>query len=128
MNKIILIGRITKDIELKKANSGKSVVAFTLAVNRDYKNEEGGYDADFFNCVAFEQKAETISKFVHKGDKFGIIGKLSTRNYEKPDGSKVYVTEIVVEGFEFLESKKDKQTLDVVHEDFTEIANDDLPF
>ena len=126
MNKSILIGRVTKDIELKSTTSGKYVCTFTLAVNRDYKNADGNYDADFINCVAYGQQAETISKFVNKGDKFGVIGKIATRNYEK-DGSKVYVTEIIVESFDFLESKKDKPTEDASTDTF-EPYDDDLPF
>ena len=135
MNKAILIGRVTKDIELKTTESRKSIALFTLAVNRDYKNAEGKYDTDFINCVAFGMQAETISKFVHKGDRFGVDGKLSTRTYEKQDGTKVYITEIIVSGFEFLESKKDKPTADVESSgytvnpnDFEEITNEDLPF
>lgn len=128
MNKVILIGRITKDVELKTTTSGKSVATFTLAVNKDFKNADGNYDADFINCVAFGQQAETISKFVHKGDRFGVDGKISTRNYDK-NGSKVYVTEVIVNGFEFLESKKDKPTADVEVDDYEEYTDtDDLPF
>ena len=130
MNKVILIGRVTKDIELKTTTSGKSVVSFTLAVNKDRKNENGNYDADFINCVAYGQQAETIGKYVSKGDKFGVFGKLNTRNYEKQDGSKVYITEVIVDSFEFLESKKDKPAMaSASTDDFTEIdADDDLPF
>lgn len=130
MNNVVLIGRLSKDVELRTTTSGKSVATFTLAVNRNYKNAEGKYDADFFTCVAFERSAETISKFVSKGDKFGVIGKLTTRNYEK-NGSKVYVTEVKVEEFEFLESKKDKPSapkIDVEVDDFEEIDDEDLPF
>lgn len=129
MNKVILIGRVTKDIERKTTNSGKSVASFTLAVNRDFKNADGKYDADFINCVAYGQQAETISKYVNKGDKFGVEGKLNTRTYEKQDGSKAYITEVIVNGFEFLESKKDKPNVDIEADDFTEISgDDDLPF
>lgn len=128
MNKAILIGRVTKDIELKTTTSGKSVVQFTLAVNRDYKNAEGNYDADFINCVAFEQRAETISKYVHKGDKFGVIGKISTRTFDKQDGSKGYATEVIVEGFEFLEPKKDNATNPTEAMEFEPVDDDELPF
>lgn len=127
MNSVVLIGRVTKAIELKKTASGKSVATFTLAVNRDYKNAEGNYDADFINCVAFEQRAETISRYVNKGDKFGVEGKINTRTYDKQDGSKVYVTEVIVDGFEFLEGKKDKPTVDIEVGGF-EPCDDDLPF
>ena len=128
MNKVVLVGRITKNLELQTTTSGKSVVSFTLAVNRDFKNAEGSYDADFINCVAYEQRAEIISKYVGKGDRLGVSGKIATRNYEK-DGRKVYVTEVLVDGFEFLESKKDKSIDVEVDDGFVPIANDDdLPF
>lgn len=129
MNKVILTGRICKEIELKTTTTGKSVASFTLAVNRDYKNADGNYDADFINCVAYGQQAETISKYINKGDKFGVEGKLNTRNYDK-NGSKVYVTEVIVNGFEFLESKKDKPTsFSNTDDDFEEISTpEDLPF
>lgn len=110
MNKTILIGRLTKDVELRRTASGKAVASFALAVNKDYKNEQGGYDADFIDCVAFEQKAETISKYVHKGDRFGVIGSLTTRSYENKEGKNVKVTEVKVTEFEFLESKKQTDT------------------
>ena len=118
---------MTKDIDEKKTASGKSVATFTLAVNRDYKNAEGNYDADFINCVAYEQRAETICKYVRKGDRFGVVGKMSTRSYEKTDGSKVYVTEVIVEGFEFLENKKQTAQANVPEFEVVE-GDDDLPF
>ena len=131
MNKVLLLGRVAKDIELRTTTSGKSVATFTLAVNRDYKNAEGKYDADFIPCVAFEGKAETISKFVHKGDKFCVSGKMQTRTYDKSDGSKAYVTEVIVDGFDFIESKKDKPdapNISIEYDDFEEIDDEDLPF
>ena len=132
MNKVVLVGRVAKDVELRTTTSGKSVATFSLAVNRDYKNAEGKYDADFIPCVAFESKAETISKFVHKGDKFCVSGRIQIRNYDKSDGSKAYVTEIIVDGFDFIEGKKDKldtPNINVPVDDYEEIADDeDLPF
>lgn len=130
MNKVVLIGRITKDIEVKNTSSGMAVAAFSLAVNRDYKNAEGKYDADFINCVAFKQNAETISKYVHKGDKFCVIGKISTRNYDDSNGKKVYVTEVIVDGFEFLEPKKNDDSVNISAGDYVEIkeADEGLPF
>lgn len=125
------IGRVTKDIVLKTTATGKSVATFTLAVNREKKNTEGKYDADFITCVAYEGIAETISKFVHKGDRFGVTGRIQTRTYDKQDGSKVYVTEIIVKGYDFLEGKKDKPVapkIDVEVDDFEEIDDEDLPF
>ena len=106
MNLVVLIGRMAKDVELRRTNSGKAVASFTLAVNKDFKNEQGGYDADFIDCVAFEQKAETISQYVHKGDRFAVLGQLATRSYENKEGKKVKVTEVKVEKFDFLENKK----------------------
>lgn len=110
MNKTILIGRLTKDVELRRTQSGKAVASFTLAVNKDFKNEQGGYDADFIECVAFEQRAETISKYVHKGDRFAVVGSLTTRSYENKEGRKVKVTEVKVTEFDFLENKKQEST------------------
>ena len=121
---------MTKDIDEKKTASGKSVATFTLAVNRDYKNAEGNYDADFINCVVYEQRAETICKYVRKGDRFGVVGKIKSRSYENTNGNKVYVTEVVVEGFEFLENKKER-TADAQFSvpDFEPIDDDeDMPF
>ena len=106
MNCVVLIGRMTKDVELRRTNSGKAVASFTLAVNKDFKNEQGNYDADFIDCVAFEHKAEAISKYIHKGDRFAVLGQLATRSYENKDGKKVKVTEVKVTGFDFLEGKK----------------------
>lgn len=128
MNKTFLIGRVTKDVELKATASGKSVATFTLAVNRDYKNAEGNYDADFINCIAFEQRAETIAKYVHKGDKFCVTGRISTRTYDKQDGSKAYITEVIVDGFEFLENKKDKPNQEIGAVEQMEDADEDMPF
>ena len=128
MNKAVLVGRNTKDVELKTTASGKAVVTFTLAVNRDFKNADGNYDTDFINCVAYGQQAETISRYVRKGDRFGVCGRIATRNYEK-NGNTVYVTEIIVDSFDFLESKKDKPAIEEHADDFDVIADDDeLPF
>ena len=130
MNKTILIGRLTKDVELRRTGSGKAVASFTLAVNKDFKNEQGGYDADFIECVAFEQRAETISKYVHKGDRFGVIGSLTTRSYENKEGKKVKVTEVKVTEFEFLESKKQTENTENTSGGFEPIEGEDeqLPF
>ena len=124
MNCVVLIGRMTKDVELRRTASGKAVASFTLAVNKGRKNEQGGYDADFIDCVAFEQMAETISKYVHKGDRFAVVGSLTTRSYETKEGKKVKVTEVKVNGFDFLESKKqDASGFEPIDE-----CDDDLPF
>ena len=103
MNNVTLIGRLTKDIELKFATiSGKAIAKFTLAVNRDYKNQEGKYDADFINCLAFDKRAETIAKYVSKGQQLAIRGKIQTGSYDAQDGTKRYTTDVIVEGFDFI--------------------------
>lgn len=126
MNKVIIIGRTTKDVELKQTTTGTSVAEFSIAVRRAFKNANGENESDFFNCIAFSKLAETISRYVKKGDQVGIDGRLQTRNYTNKEGKKVYVTEIIVENVEFLQSKKqDEQT--IPH--FEEIDTDsDLPF
>lgn len=106
MNKVILIGRTTKDIELKHTQSGKEVVSFTVAVNRPFKNANGEYDSDFINCVAFGKLAEIISRNVYKGDRIGIDGRLQSRTYTDGNGNNRYVTEMIVENIEFLQPKK----------------------
>lgn len=103
MNSVVLVGRLTKDIELRfAAGSGKAVAKFTLAVNRDYKNQEGKYDADFINCLAFDKRAETLSQYLSKGSQVAIKGKIQTGSYDAQDGTKRYTTEILIESFDFI--------------------------
>ena len=107
MNKILIIGNLTKDVELKSTTSGIEVCTFTLGVRRNYTNKDGKYDSDFPNFIAFNKIAEIISKYTKKGFTLAVEGRIQTRSYEK-DGKKVYVTEIVVESVEFLDKKSDK--------------------
>lgn len=109
MNKVFEIGRNTKDIDLRATASGTSVASFSIAVKRNFKNAQGEYDSDFFECIAFNKLAETISKYVKKGDLIGIEGRLQTRTYDDKEGKKHYITEIVVEGIEFLQQKKQEE-------------------
>jgi len=104
MNKAILVGRLTKDPELKTTGSGVNVCSFTIAVNRRFRNAEGNYDADFINCVAWRQQAEFLSRFFSKGRMVGVVGSIQTRNYER-DGQRVYVTEVVADEISFVDSK-----------------------
>ena len=104
MNKAILVGRLTKDPELKTTAGGVSVCSFTIAVNRRFRNAEGNYDADFINCVAWRQQAEFLSRFFSKGRMVGVCGSIQTRNYER-DGQRVYVTEVVADEISFVDSK-----------------------
>lgn len=105
MNKVTLIGRITKDLELYANQSGKNYTRFALAVNRDFTKEDGSRDADFINCVAWENRAEILSKYLKKGNRVAIDGKLQVSKREKEDGSTIWSTDVIVQGFEFLESK-----------------------
>ena len=109
MNRVIEIGRVTKDIELRQLTSGTSAIEFSIAVKRAFKNANGEYESDFFNCIAFKNTAELISRYVKKGDMLGIVGRLQTRNYTNKEGRKIYVTEIVVEEVEFLQTKKQEE-------------------
>ena len=106
INNIVLVGRTTKTIELKQNKNGTNYVQFTLAVNRPYKGEQGGQQADFINCVAWNKTAETIANYVLKGTMIGVEGRLQVRNYENEAGIRQYISEVLVNRFTFLESKK----------------------
>lgn len=137
MNKTILIGRLTKDAELRYTNSNTAVASFTLAVDRTYKNKDGNKESDFINCVAWNKTAEIISNYTNKGSQIAIFGRIQTRNYEANDGTKRFTTEVVAEEVKLLDSNKNKSTnqsdspaLDSTTDDiegFDEI-NLDLPF
>jgi single-strand DNA-binding protein len=104
MNKAILIGRLCGDVDLRHTNSGTAVASYRLAVDRGMK-QEGQPEADFLNCVAFGKNGEFAGKYLRKGVKIAIVGRIQTRSYDDKDGKKVYVTEIVVENHEFCEKK-----------------------
>ena len=106
INNIVLVGRTTKAIELKQNKNGTPYVQFTLAVNRPYKDEQGGQQADFITCVAWNKTAETIANYVLKVMMIGIEGRLQVRNYENEAGVRQYLSEVLVNRFTFLESKK----------------------
>ena len=106
INNIVLVGRTTKAIELKQNKNGTNYVQFTLAVNRPYKDEQGGQQADFITCVAWNKTAETIANYVLKGTLIGVEGRLQVRNYENEAGVRQYLSEVLVNRFTFLESKK----------------------
>ena len=108
INRAVLTGRLTKDPELRTTQSGLSVVSFNLAVDRPFKENNGNYGADFISCVIWRKAAENFCNFTSKGSLVGIDGRLQTRNYQDNDGKTVYVTEVLVESFTLLESKKDR--------------------
>ena len=108
MNKVQLIGRITKDVELRKVGEDNSVVNFTLAVNRPYKSEDGSRVADFIQCSVFGKPADFMAKYVKKGQLLAITGSIQTRNYEDSTGATRYVTEVRVDEVESLEAVEKK--------------------
>lgn len=135
INRVVLVGRITKDPELRKTQNGTSVVSFTIACNRRVPSQ--GQDADFISCVAWNKTADFMAQYVKKGALLGLEGRIQTRSYDDRDGKRVYVTEVVADNVQFLESKK--QAENVGNEaypvqnnecaDYTaEIPTDDLPF
>lgn len=105
INNVTLIGRLTKDVELKYTGSGLAVAQFTLAVARDFSSKNGEKETDFINCVMWRKSAETLANYAQKGSLIGVVGRIQTRNYENNQGQKVYVTEVVAERFNFLEKK-----------------------
>ena len=105
MNKAILMGRLTRDPELRSTQSGISVVRFTLAVDRRFKNQSGEREADFVSCVAWRQTAEFIAKYFNKGAKLAIVGSIQTGSYER-DGQTVYTTDVVADEAYFVESRR----------------------
>lgn len=109
INNVVLVGRLTKDAELRYTPSNVAVATFTLAVNRNFKNQNGDREADFINCVMWRQQAENIANWTQKGMLIGITGRIQTRNYENQQGQRVYVTEVVAETFQVMESRKDQQ-------------------
>lgn len=109
LNSTCLVGRLTKDPELRYTPSNQAVATFSLAVNRDFKNQNGERDADFINCVIWRQQAENLANWAKKGALIGITGRIQTRNYENQQGQRVYVTEVVADGFILLEFKKDRE-------------------
>lgn len=108
MNKIILIGRMSKDIEIRYTQNQKEVGNFDLAVNRNYKNANGEYDTDFFKCIAWGNLAKTIQTYTSKGSQIAIEGRVENRRYQANDGTNRYVTEVVVEGVHLINFKKNE--------------------
>ena len=109
INNVTLIGRLTKDVELKYTPANQAVAQFTLAVNRTFKNANGERETDFINCVIWRQAAENFANFAKKGALIGIIGRIQTRNYENQQGQRVYITEVIAENFQMLESRNQQQ-------------------
>jgi single-strand DNA-binding protein len=105
LNRVVLVGRLTKDPDLRYTPSGVAVATFTLAVNRAFTNGQGEREADFINCVIWRKQAENVANFLKKGSLAGVDGRLQSRSYEDQSGKLVYVTEVVAESVQFLEPK-----------------------
>ncbi|WP_099974109.1 single-stranded DNA-binding protein [Lactobacillus terrae] len=109
INRVVLVGRLTRDPELRYTSGGSAVASFTVAVNRQFTNQQGEREADFINCVIWRKAAENFSNFTNKGSLVGIEGRLQTRSYENQQGNRVYVTEVVVDSFSLLESRSESE-------------------
>lgn len=110
INNVVLVGRLTKEPDLRYTSNGTAAASFTLAVNRSFKNANGDREADFINCVIWRKPAETLANYARKGTLLGVTGRIQTRNYENQQGQRVYVTEVVVENFQLLESKNNNSS------------------
>lgn len=108
INNVTLTGRLTRDPELRYTPSNKAVATATIAVDRNRKDENGERQADFINLVFWNKQAETLANYVKKGHMIGVVGSIQTRNYENQQGQRVYVTEVVVNSFTFLESRSNQ--------------------
>ena len=106
INNVVLVGRLTKDIDLKYTGSGTAVGTFNLAVNRNFTDQNGEKKSDFVNCVIWRKSAENMANFTRKGSLVGITGRIQTRNYDNQQGQRVYITEVIVENFTLLEPKQ----------------------
>ena len=107
MNKVILIGRLTRDPELRYTGSNTPVATFSLAVNRSFTNQNGEREADFINCVVWRKLAETVKNYLSQGSQVAVEGRIQTRNYDDQNGQRRYVTEVVVENIDFVGTKRD---------------------
>lgn len=142
INNTVLVGRMVRDAELRYTPNNQAVATFTLAVNRNFKSQNGEREADFINCVIWRQQAENLANWAKKGALIGITGRIQTRNYENQQGQRVYVTEVVADSFQLLEfNKQNNQGQSQSHNqqpDFgrneamqsspMDISDDDLPF
>lgn len=109
VNNVILVGRLTKDLDVDEKENGKKLSVFNLAVTRNYKNKEGQYDTDFIRCVLWDKLAENTSEYCKKGDVVGLKGRLETRSYQNETEETKHISEVVVEKVTFLSSKKEKE-------------------
>jgi single-strand binding protein len=126
MNNVTLMGRLTRDPELKYSQAGKAYCRFTVAINREFNREE----ADFINCLAFGKTAETIAEWLGKGRRIAIVGRIQTGNYENKNGEKVNTFEVVADRFEFVDSARSETSKNQSYSNNDDVLddNDDFPF
>lgn len=106
INNVVVVGRLTRAVDLRYTSNGTAYASFTLATDRDFKNQNGEKETDFINCVMWRKPAENLANYTKKGSLIGVEGRIQTRNYENQQGQRVYVTEVLAEKFSFLESAK----------------------
>lgn len=131
INNVTLVGRMTRDAELRHTPSNQPVATLNLAVNRNFKNSDGEREADFINCVIWGTKAENLANWTKKGALIGITGRIQTRSYENQQGQRVYVTEVVAENFQTLEKRDNSANNDSLYNqapNVPDVSDDDLPF
>lgn len=137
INNVVLVGRLTRDPELRYTPSNVAVATFSLAVNRNFKNQAGDREADFINCMIWRKSAELLSEWCKKGNLVGITGRIQTRSYDNQQGQRVYVTEVVAETFQLLEKRDNPANQSNIEEQMPasfgatnplDISDDDLPF
>ena len=114
MNKAILIGRLTRDPELRYTSSNRAVCQFSIAINRNYTNQQGVRETDFINCVVWDKQAENLAKYITKGRLIAVEGRIQTRSYDNNEGKKVYITEVLANNIQFLESKNSGQSSETI--------------
>lgn len=118
INNVVLVGRLTRAVDLRYTSNGTAYASFTVAVERNFKNQNGEKETDFINCAMWRKAAENFANFTHKGSLVGIEGRIQTRNYENQQGQKVYVTEVLAENFSLLEPRNATSRLEGNREGF----------
>lgn len=128
INNVVLVGRLTRDAELRYTPQNQAVATFNLAVNRNFKNQSGEREADFINVVIWRQQAENLANWTKKGSPIGITGRIQTRSYENQQGQRVYVTEVVADSFQILEKRDNSANQSSMDSQIPPFSDDDLPF
>ncbi|MGC0310732.1 single-stranded DNA-binding protein [Streptococcus sp. CL9.43] len=137
INNVTLVGRLTRDPELRYTPSNIAITTFNLAVNRNFKNQDGNREADFINCMIWRQQAENFANWCKKGNQVGITGRIQTRSYDNQQGQHVYVTEVVADTFQLLEKRDNSANQANIEDQMPasfgatnplDISDDDMPF